>query len=249
MRKDTPVSPQLPEWKKEVAEKVKAYGERKKRLTTPPGPIKETIEPQRVQEPAAQNPEPVLHETSPFLDPHPEVKEVVFQPLETVTPSTFEVWTEDLKGFPGTDEGIEIEREQTTPSTAPYLLRRVAADLIDHAILVLLLVVVLFPFSFVLGESMQWLIVSTWKATLSLFLLMHFLYQLYFLRSSRQTPGMLFLSLELRDPGGQTISVGKIILRWLTYVFVNVFNLLPALMGKPYLLHDHISNTEMRSFS
>src|SRR5688572_15990698 len=41
MRKETPINTQLPEWKKEVAEKVKAYGERKKRLTTPPHPLKQ----------------------------------------------------------------------------------------------------------------------------------------------------------------------------------------------------------------
>ncbi len=248
MRKEPPVSAQLPEWKKEVAEKLKAYGERKKRLTTPPGPIKETIEPQGIQEPVEHNPEPVLHEAPVYLDPHPEAKEVVFQPLETVTPSTFEVWKEDLEGFAGID-GVKEEEEQTTSSAAPYLLRRIGAGLIDHTILGLLLIVVLFPFSFVLGESMRWLIVSSWEATLALFLLLHFLYQLYFLRTSRQTPGMLFVSLELRDPGGQSIPVGKILLRWLTFIFLNVFNLLPAVLGKPFLLHDHISNTEMRSFS
>lgn len=243
MRKDPPVNTQLPEWKKEVAEKVKAYGERKKRLTTPPQPIKETIEAERVQEPELKTAAP-LH-----LDSVTEAKEAVFQPLEAVIPSTFEVWSEDLKDFPRIEEGVEFEREEATPSAAPYLMRRIVAGLIDHAILVVLLVIVLFPFSFVLGESMEWLVLYMWKATLSLFLLLHFLYQLYFLRSSRQTPGMLFVSLELRDPGDQTIPVGKIIVRWLTFMFLNVFNLLPALLGKPYLLHDHISNTEMRSFS
>jgi uncharacterized RDD family membrane protein YckC len=241
MRKDTPVT-QLPEWKKEVAEKVKAYGERKKRLTTPPEPIKETIEPQPMQEQAPQNPEPGLRETPVFLESHPEVKEVVFQPIETVTESTFEVWTEDL-------EGMDTEEEQASRSGAPYLSRRIAAGAIDHSLLLVMLVIVLFPFSFVLGESMEWMIVNTWKATLALYLLMHFLYHLYFFRSSRQTPGMLFVSLELRDPGGQTIAVGKIIVRWLTCILLNVFNFLPVFFGKPYLLHDHISNTEMRSFS
>ena len=240
MRKDPPVSAQLPEWKREVAEKVKAYGERKKRLTTPPEPIKETIEPPIVQEQVVQNPEPVLREPPVYLEA--EVKEVVFQPIETVNESTFEVWTEDL-------EGTETEEELTGRSRAPYVLRRIVAGLIDHALLLLMLVIVLFPFSFVLGESMEWLIVNTWKATLGLYLLMHFLYHLYFFRSSRQTPGMLFVSLELRDPGGQTIAVGKIIVRWFTCIVLNVFNFVPALLGKPYLLHDHIANTEMRSFS
>jgi uncharacterized RDD family membrane protein YckC len=240
MRKDPPVSTQLPEWKREVAEKVKAYGERKKRLTTPPEPIKETIEPQIVQEQVAPNPEPVLREAPVYLDT--EVKEVVFQPIETMTESTFEVWTEDL-------EGTEAEEEQASSSKAPYVFRRIAAGFIDHGLLLLMLVIVLFPFSFVLGESMEWLIVNTWKATLALYLLMHFLYHLYFFRSSRQTPGMLFVSLELRDPGGQTIAVGKIIIRWFACIMLNVFNFVPALFGKPYLLHDHISGTEMRSFS
>jgi uncharacterized RDD family membrane protein YckC len=246
MRKDPPVSTQLPEWKREVAEKVKAYGERKKRLTTPPEPIKEKIEPKPVAEQVVQNPEPVLRETPVYLEP--EAKEVVFQPIETVTQSTFEVWTEDLEGFSGV-EGRDTEEEQAGRSGAPYLFRRIGADLIDHALLLLMLVIVLFPFSFALGESMEWLIVNTWGATFALYLLMHFLYHLYFFRSSRQTPGMLFVSLELRDPGGQTIAVGKIIVRWLACIFLNVFNFLPALFGKPYLLHDHISNTEMRSFS
>jgi uncharacterized RDD family membrane protein YckC len=243
MRKDPPVSTQLPEWKREVAEKVKAYGERKKRLTTPPEPIKEKIEPQIAQEQVVPNPEPVLREPPVYLET--EVKEVVFQPIETVTESTFEVWTEDLQSI----EGIESEEEQAIRSKAPYVVRRIVAGLIDHGLLMLMLVIVLFPVSFVLGESMEWLIVNTWKATLALYLLMHFLYHLYFFRSSRQTPGMLFVSLELRDPGGQTIAVGKIIVRWFACILLNVFNFVPAILGKPYLLHDHISNTEMRSFS
>lgn len=242
MRKDPPVSTQLPEWKREVAEKVKAYGERKKRLTTPPEPIKEKIEPPIVQE-RVQNPEPVLPEPPLYLET--EVKEVVFQPIETVTESTFEVWTEDLQNI----EGIESDEEEASRSRAPYVFRRIVAGLIDHALLLLMLVIILFPISFVLGESMEWLIVNTWKATLALYLLIHFLYHLYFFRSSRQTPGMLFVSLELRDPGGQTIAVGKIIVRWFTCIIFNVFNFVPAVLGKPYLLHDHISNTEMRSFS
>lgn len=242
MRKDPPVSTQLPEWKREVAEKVKAYGERKKRLTTPPEPIKEKIEAPPKQDKVMQTSEPVLQESPVPVEVRPEPKEIVFQPIETVTESTFEVWTEGL-------EGIDAETEQATSSGAPYLLRRIRAGLIDHGILLILLAVVLFPFSFVLEESMQWLVVNSWKATLSLYLLLHFLYHLYFFRSSRQTPGMLFVSLELRDPGGQTIAVGKIVVRWFICVFLNVFNFIPVVLGKPYLLHDQISNTEMRSFS
>jgi uncharacterized RDD family membrane protein YckC len=168
---------------------------------------------------------------------------VLFQPLEAVTHSTFDVWTEDVVGV---EERKQIE--EATPSTGPYLLRRIAAGAIDHTILVVLLIAVLFGFSVMLGESIKWLVVSAWMATISLFLLMHFIYHLYFLRASRQTPGMLFLSLELRDPGSQVIPVGKIIFRWFTFIILNVFNILPAFMGKPFLLHDHVSSTEMRSF-
>jgi len=59
---------------------------------------------------------------------------------------------------------------------------------------------------------------------------------------------MVFLSLELRDPGSSVIPIGKVLARWLAMVLLNIFNFLPVLIGKRFLLMDFLSSTEMRSF-
>lgn len=258
MRKDTPVNTQLPEWKKEVAEKVRAYGERKKRLTTPPHPLKEKKEHQQVEQipvkpavPYVSQPpqrELIKPETSASVKPA-EVKQPHIPPAEPAAPlqPDLEVWTQDLEGI-ASAEFLEPGNEETVASSGPYLTRRLFAGVIDNAMLVIVTIAVLFAFSFFLDASMEWLIVSSWKGTLLLFLLVHFLYYLYFLRASRQTPGMLFVSLEVRDPVITVVPIGKIIVRWFTLILLNVFNVLPALQGKNYLLLDQLSGTEMRSF-
>jgi uncharacterized RDD family membrane protein YckC len=244
MRKESPIKNEAPEWKKEVAEKVKAYGERKKRLTTPPGPLKENnpasaampaeppvSEPPRISQPVSSPPRIRIDEPEPA----------------TATPTSQpDIWTENLEALPGLKEFLENEEEPQAPPES-YLLRRIAAGIIDHTIILVLLLVFLGGFSLFTGQPMETLF-AAWKTTVPIFLVIHLVYHLYFYRSARQTPGMVFLSLELRDPSVAVIPLAKILSRWLCLVFLNVFNFIPALRGKPYLLLDQISGTELRSF-
>jgi len=250
------MKPDTPEWKKEIAEKVKAYGERKKRLITPPGPMKENvetpfIEPEEPVLPAypkpqdpvieqreASVPEPHVREAKPA---HPHVREPVQHPL-------LEVWTGDLEGGSGFEEMTASIPDEPSAAAGPYTARRIVAGIIDHTILVVLLFVFLGAFSIWTGELIEDQMISPWKVTLPAFLFFHFLYYLYFFRATRQTPGMVFLSLELRDPGSSVIPIGKLLARWISMVAMNLFNFLPVLIGKRFLLMDLISATEMRSF-
>jgi len=257
---------ETPEWKKEIAEKVKAYGERKKRLTTPPGPIKE----RDLEDPEDPESDPIeLPKVPVFTKPalpepviiekrEPPVSEPVFKepvvrnpvPEESVPHPSVEVWTEDLAGVTEEEDDDEesLLAEETQVTGGPYTLRRIVAGIIDHTILIVLWVVFVGGFSMVTKESMDSLIRNQWNVTLPVFLLFHFVYYLYFFRATRQTPGMVFLSLELRDPGSAVIPIGKILARWLCMILLNLFNFLPVMTGKRFLLMDHISATEMRSF-
>ncbi len=242
MRKDNSTGPDISEWKREVAEKVKAYGERKKRLTTPPGPIRETD-----QQETSSKPEPTVaperHSRPGKLDPEPpgEVRPTVV-PVPAANPS-LEIWTGDLDGLI-----TEPSEEKGATGAGIYLIQRSAAFIIDHIIIIVLLSAFLFLFSAGTGEPVESVIVSGWKGVAGAFLFIHCIYYLYFYHSSRQTPGMVFLSLELKDLGASSIPATRILARWLAMVLLNVFNLLPLLFGRRYLLLDQISGTEMRSF-
>jgi uncharacterized RDD family membrane protein YckC len=257
---------ETPEWKKEVAEKVKAYGERKKRLTTPPGPIKENdgSEPEgtRTSRPPGQEPnheltpvpvftkhaDPVVERFEPAHEEPPsrQPEQKVHPSIESVQSHPLEVWTEDLVGEDKEEEVISTK--ETTVSPGPYTLRRIAAGLIDSTIIIVLWIAFVGAFSMVTHEPIDALVKTAWNVTLPVFLLIHFVYYVYFFRATRQTPGMVFLSLELRDPGSSVIPIGKVLARWLAMVFLNIFNFLPVLIGKRFLLMDFLSATEMRSF-
>ncbi len=142
----------------------------------------------------------------------------------------------------------EEVKEGTASSTGPYLIRRILAGLIDHAILVVVAGVILLVYSFITRESVERMILVNWMGCLFLFLLLHFIYYLYFFRASRQTPGMLFVALELRDPVVSVIPLDKLIVRWFAFIVLNILNLLPVALGKKMLLLDRLSGTEMRSF-
>ena len=264
MRKETPINTQLPEWKKEVAEKVKAYGERKKRLTTPPHPLRQNndnhtqIE-QIPVKPAVPylRPAPSAELTRAEAVSQPQAKPPETKPLENkssffssaeTAPSqpAVEVWTQDVQGLVDLEALAQGDDSNAVPG--PYLMRRVLASVIDNAMLIIVTAALLFGFSFFMNTPVEWLIFSSWKGTLLLFLLIHFLYYLYFLRASRQTPGMLFVSLEVRDPSIHSVPIGKIIVRWFAMVLLNVVNMLPAIQGKHFLLLDQLSGTEVRSF-
>ena len=257
MRKETPVETHLPEWKKEVAEKVKAYGERKKRLTTPPNPLKQNSEQERKVHEIPVAPSIPLPRETPSLERRVQESSSFARPAEpkqpsiaaseaTTAPSPFEIWTDDVQGV-AIQDGSETEDENSVQN-GPFLMRRLLAGVIDNAMLIIVTLVLLYGFSFFMEAPLEWLIVSSWKGTLLMFLLTHFLYQLYFLRASRQTPGMLFVALEVRDPVITVVPIGKIIVRWLALIFLNVFNVIPVLKGKNFLLLDQLSGTEMRSF-
>ena len=258
MRKDTPIGTQLPEWKKEVAEKVKAYGERKKRLTTPPYPLKENKMSSNQQEIPVKQPsislvqeDPEPFKTKPAPAPKSNLDEKKPGPFalhDPVAPPAPEIWPEDIQELTRLEKLNLQESEETGTADDAHLSGRLGAGLIDHTILILITAGILFGFSIFLNQSMQWLIFSAWKGSLSLFVLLHFIYHLYFYRSSRQTPGMLFVSLELRDPVLSSIPMSKLIFRWLFFVLLNVLNFIPLLLGKQFLLLDRLSGTEIRSF-
>jgi hypothetical protein len=248
---------ETPEWKKEIAEKVKAYGERKKRLITPQGPIKESVdvsgppgkensvpvhskpaEPIREEKPA-----PVPVERS-VPDPKPEPPPA---PEPVISPA-LEIWTEDLHDFPAVDGSIEFISEDMPSSGEPYTGRRLIAGIIDHTILVVLLIVFMGAYSLLTGKTMEEQIATPWSVTIPAFLICHCIYYLYFFSATRQTPGMVFLSLELRSSGSALIPFGKVLARWIVMVVMNVLNFIPVLAGKKFLLMDLISATEMRSF-
>jgi hypothetical protein len=256
MRKDPPVGTQVPEWKKEVAEKVRAYGERKKRLTTPPRPLKEntevtpgSTEPKPAAKVLPANPQPVIPVKQAHKDHEKEEDRTTFIPVVNKKAPALEFWTEDMEDVPSTAGVVqELEEEEPSRSNGPYFIRRFLAFVIDHIMLIVVTALVLFGFSFMMKQPMEWFLRSEWTVSLLLFLLMHFLYQLYFFRATRQTPGMLFLSLELRDPVIPVIPFNKIVVRWFAFILLNAFNLVPILFGKKFLLLDRISGTEMRSF-
>jgi uncharacterized RDD family membrane protein YckC len=88
---------------------------------------------------------------------------------------------------------------------------------------------------------------GSWPALLGVFLLAHCLYYVYFYSTSRQTPGQVFVALELRDPLSSRISLQRILVRWLSMVILNVLNFIPLISKKNYLLLDQFSGTEIRS--
>src|SRR5262245_12469344 len=51
-------------WRSEVSQKVKAYGERKKILTTPPKPLKDEA-PEEIEPPTIRKPEPEVRQSAP----------------------------------------------------------------------------------------------------------------------------------------------------------------------------------------
>lgn len=270
MRKDTPVSTQLPEWKKEVAEKVKAYGERKKKLTTPPHPLKENNDHENDQEIVLKPSLNMVEEQETSSASRVAAKKGRDQvrtsppPAEnSPAPAELEIWTQDVEnilhaGPPATAAGQEWratfetldeeEAEESANVKHPFLLRRLAAGAVDSIIIATLTIAVLFGLALFMDQTMEWMILSRWKGSLGLFLLLHFIYHLYFFRSSRQTPGLLFVSLELRDPVLTSIPWSKLLFRWFLFVFLNVFNFVPLVLGKDYLLLDRLSNTQIRSF-
>lgn len=142
---------------------------------------------------------------------------------------------------------MEVDSSESTPEPPPRLLfRRACSLLLDSIILVVLHLALIYLVSQIISHPFQDLVTAAWIPLVSIFLLFHYVYYLYFYKTSRQTPGQVFLAIELRDPLSSRISFVKITIRWLSLVLLSVLNLAPALVGKPLLL-DQLSRTEIRS--
>lgn len=259
----------VPDWRKEVTRKAREYGERKKILTTPPRPLKEqNSEPQVQQqrtvprfERIAPRVDPVLPRVEPIM-PRVEVSAAI-EPERPITP---EVLPPPIKTSPpplireaqpmrrielDLEEvlPLQIEVESETSEDHPlYIGRRFAALLSDHMIMIGLVFAVSFFSRVVLSYDLRTKFESSALPILGALLLFHFLYYFYFHKTSRQTPGQVFLSLEIRNPSGSSIPTGKVIGRWAALVFLNVLNFVPLFLGKKFLLLDYLSGTEVRSF-
>lgn len=256
----------VPDWRKEVTRKAREFGERKKILTTPPRPLKEQSidpEPPVRRERAVPRPERIVPRVEPILPP----VEVSTAAIEPETPAVnAEVFHSPSKSSPPPSvlreqqpiRRIELDLEQILPSEIEigsegtdehplYIGKRFAALLADHVIMIGLIFAVIF-FARVLGYDLRAKFGSFWLPMIGAVLLFHFLYYFYFHKTSRQTPGQVFLSLEIRNPSTGAIPTGNVIGRWAALVFLNVFNLVPLFLGKNFLLLDYLSGTEVRSF-
>ena len=244
--------PSVPDWRKEVTRKAREFGERKKILTTPPRPLKE-----RAVDPGASiQHEPILPRvevSTATIEPEPtRISSEVFPPSLKTSPQALIREPQPRRRLELDLEPVlphEIELESDTTEEHPLNLgRRSAALFIDHAILIGLAFAVMFFFREVLSFDLQTKFESRWSPLILTMLLFHFLYYFYFHTTSRQTPGQVFLSLEIRNPSGGAVSGGKAFGRWAALTFLNVFNLVPLFLGKKFLLLDLLSGTEVRSF-
>lgn len=239
----------VPDWRREVTRKAREYGERKKILTTPPRPLKEHTsdsEPSIQHEPLRSNvevsvsiePESVRITPEVFRTPLKNAAQPL--PRETQPRRRLELDLEEM--LP-----LEIELDSDTPEEPSlHLGRRFASLVVDHAILVGLVFAVMFFFREVLSYDLKTKL--AWIPIIGAMLLFHFLYYFYFHKSARQTPGQVFLSLEIRNPSSGGLSTGQVFSRWAALVFLNVFNILPLFFGRNFLLLDLLSGTEVRSF-
>jgi uncharacterized RDD family membrane protein YckC len=240
----------VPDWRKEVTRKAREYGERKKYLTTPPRPLKEHVhEPQPEQHESIRTSVEVAAAVEPGPPPiAPEVFSPPLKPSHPPLPREPQPRRRlELDVTPEVKFPIEVEPEATEEPSL-YIGRRFLALLIDHAIMLGLAFALMFFFRQVLSYDLKTKFESAWLPIIGAILLFHFLYYFYFHKTSRQTPGLLFLSLEIRNPSSSSISASKIITRWAALVFLNVFNLVPFFLGKNFLLLDLLSETEVRSF-
>ncbi|MCI0616788.1 RDD family protein [bacterium] len=244
--------PSVPDWRKEVTRKAREFGERKKILTTPPRPLKGHV---GDHEPSMQH-EPILPRvevSTATIEPEPtRIRSEVFPPPLKTSPQPLIREPQPRRRLELDLEEFlppEIELESDTTEEHPLNIgRRSAALFIDHAILIGLAFAVMFFFREMLTLDLQTKFESGSFPIIGAMLLFHFLYYFYFHTTSRQTPGQVFLSLEVRNPSGGSISGGKVFGRWAALVFLNVFNLVPFFLGKKFLLLDQLSGTEVRSF-
>jgi uncharacterized RDD family membrane protein YckC len=239
--KDQDHSP-VPEWRREVSEKARAYGEKRKLLTTPPQPLKENEE--DADESAAPN--SVEIQQNPGLVPprEPEEPRMI---LQTPEPDSSVDLAPKVLARDWIDSNISAKDDTSQAGKAHLIWRRAASFIVDNTILIVLSTLLVYCCGWIIHSDFQTLIQTAWLPLLGGFLLFHFLYYAYFYKTSRQTPGQVFFSLELRDPASSDIPLWKIIARWMAMVFLNVFNFIPMMMKDGQLLLDQVSRTEIRS--
>jgi uncharacterized RDD family membrane protein YckC len=232
----------VPEWRREVSEKARAYGEKKKLLTTPPRPLKENSE--EMESPEPDTSEPLNLPELTVTPASPRESEMILQTPEP-EPSVDLAPRVLLKDW---KDPIELKPLESTPHGRPlFLARRTGSFLIDNTILIVLNVMLLYVCSLVIPYDPWTLVQTAWLPLVGAFLLFHLLYYSYFYKTARQTPGQVFFKLELRDPSSSYIPFGKILVRWMSMVFLNIFNFIPLAMKDGHLLLDQLSNTEIRS--
>lgn len=183
-------------------------------------------------------PEPMYSPAAAALEPEPRLS----RPLPALEA---DINAGDL----GEDFQLEaaLALEPSTPAAPLYLGRRAVALAIDSTILVALHAGLLYLCAEIISRNFRDLFADAWLPLTGIFLLFHCLYYAYFYMTSRQTPGQVFFGIELRDPNAGTIALGKVLSRWFSLVFLNVFNLVPVLTGRRFLLLDRISGTEIRT--
>lgn len=145
------------------------------------------------------------------------------------------------------DLALDDEPVAGMDTSSLLLSRRAAALAVDSTILIALHAVLLYLCAEIISYNFRDLFVEAWLPLTGIFLLFHCLYYAYFYKTSRQTPGQVFFGIELRDPGAGAVPFGRVLGRWFALVFLNVFNLAPLLMGRPFLLLDRLSSTEIRT--
>lgn len=242
-KSERPVS----EWRQEVVEKAKAYGERKRTLTTPPRPLKEQEEEGEEPEKAPVKVAPsgaTPRSTSPEPTPdtgRPSEVSALRNVTPPVIPQAMEIQAGDVADWNRFD--VDSETQDAHPVR---LWKRGASLLIDSTIIIVLIGGSVLVAGRLLAYDWRAFVQNTWTSLLELSLLFHCLYYAYFYKTSRQTPGQVFFSLELRDTFSSEIPLTKILIRWTALVFLNFLNLLPAIRKKPLLL-DQLSGTEIRS--
>ncbi len=235
----------VPDWRREVSEKARAFGEKKKLLTTPQRPLDETR--QEMAEPS----DPLTTQDSPESDtplsPSSGIEPEPRMILQTPEPES----SVDLAPRVRPQDWIApepLEKHDSVQTGKQHFLgRRTASFLIDHTIIIVLSLLLLYVCGLIIGYDSWTVIRTAWVPLLGVFLLFHFMYYAYFYKTSRQTPGQVFFNLELRHASSSYIPFLKIFVRWMAMIFLNVFNFIPLAMKDGHLLLDQLSQTEIRS--
>lgn len=232
---DPRMADNTPDWRKEVTSKLKAYNERKKKLITPPYPLNDSKDSANdpLTSAVSQN-EEIPSEPAPPAESLETSNSIT---LPSHQPETFDVWAEDLT------EQLLSENE---PSWNLHLGRRSGAFFVDALLLVILLLTGIYTLSFLSG-GIQIFDLHHPTTLLCVAMAAHFVYYVSFCGTSRQTPGQLFFSLEIRSGSSLYVPFWRIVLRWLLFWLLNLLNLLPLLFGRKYLYLDVLSGTGVYS--